>query len=385
MEKQRKDEEKKNNNSSKNDILAYKTPLFNSKTIQSFGVYNGDIGKLNFIDNKNIDLLILPIDTLLNSHNENLKFMSENKNPEVSYYDFVSSYKMVLTSINLQEKWNDYQKHSKGHFFKYLKNLIKETSKKLPQNFIQGIAFFEFSYLEENIGISGCVQLLADMTNYFRNMIKLVDLDNLDLFNKIKTLINGVILKNSVFFEDGTQKTSLDALTVDYPDLLQKLKNEITIRSDFIVLDIEILPIRQKHHEEYIRDRYYIKWLNGYGFKGFTCNNKKFLDINELKPLDYRTVDDDSVFEFINDGVIKDTHLIMEECTLHVDWKNFKITPEIWKKTMHLLKFPKFIRDGIPSVYSTTESDFHSAIYEKKPAPQPISIDNIIQSVQVCF
>jgi len=399
-----------------NKIIAYNKAKFNFKNFKTFAIYNGPVNLISWTPKTAVDILLLPIDkltnTAINSYDQRSATSGNKSYPNSPYTNSPytnSPYSSYQNSpIIFEKNKNDlgiYNRESDTFIFhgvkmiigfiditrfiqKYSKpssfaKLIKHNLKPIVKDFNikpDGIAIFGLPELRLICPEEDCVEFLNHLREYFQNVILIADVDQLNIFKKVRDTIDGVFLKSSIFFPDGNQKTRHDLPTAGYLDYLNELKNEINNKADFMVFDVEVLPPFVGNHKEYIFMHKIIQWLDTKSFLGSIVHSTEMNDPKDVRPLPYLKIADDNVFEYVNSEEITETKKAIEGLVLKLDPYEYPINQQHWNSVLNTVNFPSIIGDRFKNITSVTREDFTDTIYSK-PIPPKVPLIAELQKV----
>jgi len=263
---------------------------------------------------------------------------------------------------------------------KYITKRIKKVMDIRSINWIWGFYFSNLQNLIDKYGIEDCQQFLFIFRKAFPYYAIFTDVKKIDVFEEIRDLIHGVVLYNVVFHQDGKQKSRWEWENMKFQDYIAALRNEISLRTDFVVLDVEVLPPEKNqsfHH--YQRRRYYRRWIMGNNFKGWISFDPDFKSLKCIGPPEFPQVNDFDIYEMCTSTEVTSCRNMILNILPQLDWKDKPLNRSIWRKVLRETDFPSDITDRIPSISNVTQIELSDVLISQPPKPELPPIDDVIE------
>eukprot|EP00833_Pecoramyces_ruminatium_P007726 jgi/Orpsp1_1/1181758/evm.model.c7180000078477.1 len=262
---------------------------------------------------------------------------------------------------------------------KYITKRIKKVMDVCNVNWIWGFYFSNLQNLIDKYGIEDCQQFLL----YFRKNLPyyavFTDITKINVFEEIRDLIHGIILYNVVFHPDGRQKSRWEWDNMKFQDYIAALRNEISLRTDFLVLDVEVLPPEKNqsfHH--YQRRRHFRTWIKGNSFKGWISFDPNFNSIKCIGPPEFPNVNELDIYEMCSSSEVKSCREMIMNLLPQLDWKDKPLNRSIWNKVLREADMPNDITSRIPSITSVTQIELSDVLLYQPPKPEFPPIDDVV-------
>ncbi|ORX80654.1 hypothetical protein BCR32DRAFT_293716 [Anaeromyces robustus] len=263
---------------------------------------------------------------------------------------------------------------------KYITKRIKKIMEVSSINWIWGFYFSNLQSLIDRYGIEDCQQFLLYFKKSFPYYAIFTDVTKLDVFEDIRDLIHGIVLYNVVFHPDGKQKSRWEWDNMKFQDYIATLRNEISLRTDFIVLDIEVLPPEKNqsfHH--YQRRRFYRKWIMGNGFKGWISFDPEFKSLKCIGPPEFPLVNDFDIYEMCSSSDVQSCYKMIMNILPQLNWKDKPLNSSIWRKVLRESNIPREVTHRLPSITSVTQIELSDVLLYQPLKPELPPIDEVIQ------
>ncbi|KAJ3098569.1 hypothetical protein HK100_005074, partial [Physocladia obscura] len=127
-------------------------------------------------------------------------------------------------------------------------------------------------------------------------------------WNELRDQINGIIMTNALLERDGSLKIRSNSARFDFDKQMKLLKNEISLREDFIVLGIEIVEGNLSHQLH----AHIIKFYNSFGFKFWVTKSPTLSLIEDIVPNKLLTVGSDMLEIAMAPAVLRCLKLVEE-------------------------------------------------------------------------
>jgi len=282
--------------------------------------------------------------------------------------------KRILVDIDISEFIRSYSgKITTLTIGKYITKRIRKVMEMSSINWIWGFYFSNLQNLIDKYGIEDCQQFLFYFRKSFPYYAIFTDIKRLDVFEEIRDLIHGIVLYNVVFHPDGKQKSRWEWENMKFQDYIAALRNEISLRADFAVLDVEVLsPEMDQTFHHYQRRRYYRKWIMGNNFKGWISFDPEFKSLKCIGPPEFPLVNDFDLYEMCMSSEVSSCRDLIQELLPELDWKDKPLNRSIWQKVLREADLPREIINRLPSLTSVTQIELSDAlIYCPSPPALP--------------
>jgi len=283
---------------------------------------------------------------------------------DVDISDFIRSYSGKITTLTIG---------------KYIIKRIRKVMEMSSINWIWGFCFSNLQNLIDRYGIEDCQQFLFYFRKAFPFHAIFTDIKKLDVFEEIRDLIHGIILFNVVFHPDGKQKSRWEWENMKFQDYIAVLRNEISIRTDFVVLDVEVLqPEKNQSFHHYQRRRYFRKWIMGNYFKGWISFDPEFKSLKCIGPPEFYLVNDLDIYEMCTSSEVLSCRNLILDILPQLDWKDKPLNRTIWRNVLRETKLPKDITSRIPSIAGVTQIELSDVLISQPPKPESPLIEEVI-------
>ncbi|KAJ3039736.1 hypothetical protein HDV00_011968 [Rhizophlyctis rosea] len=324
--------------------------------------------------------------------------------------------KYLIASIDLNALYTVYDaSRSAGSSFttyamKYLAEGLKEMPCTLAGVLLTGLKPVAETRSSGNSGLVKFVDALRGEKEEGWNVpVVLLDEYGLEMWADVRDKVNGILLENLFFKPDGTEvvrfgynlyrpdRATFDALT-------KKVSLEVSLRIDFVVLDRESLSIPLRTLSAAIIRRY-VQWHRGLSIVGWYTRRevsadgasrrpsiKAFGNFEELCPIGFDELGDDSIFEMATQADIVECRNMVQDIVARM--RATGVTPDgvernIWKGLLHEQSdIPRgWVDDLVPNLF---DKDVGASVIEKtmlkkpKPPDPPsfYTISDVVESMK---
>ncbi|KAJ3197292.1 hypothetical protein HK101_004773 [Irineochytrium annulatum] len=298
------------------------------------------------------------------------------------------SVKYFIAAVNLQELYRSYESSRRlgssftKHVTIFVQNLIAESS--LP---VSGVLM---------LGLGDAVRASSSKGNFVYKLVsalraepefrtgssarRAIYLDEFGAFvwDQIRDDVNGLFFKNIILAEPGGLKPRLERNEFD--EMMNKLKIEITLRSDFMIFGAESVT-QGPDHIDAACIRYSTSWYQWMGFKLWFCHGGADFTrrLDDIRPLRFPKLSADGIFEVaVSDtvqrlkGDVDRTFYILRAENIPA---RVAVGPDLWRALLASSPLPDgaavFFSAVMPYLATATANLFDDALYDRVPPVQP--------------
>jgi len=283
---------------------------------------------------------------------------------DIDIDEFMRSYSGEITTLTVGK-----------HITKRIKKVIDMCS----INWVWGFYFSNLQNLIDKYGMDDCQQFLLYFRKTFPYFAIFTDITKMDVFEDLRDLIHGIVIYNVVFHPDGRQKSRWEWDNMKFQDYIAALRNEISLRTDFVVLDIEVLPLEKNQtFNHYQKRRYYRKWVEGNNFKGWISFNSNFNSIKCISPPEFQSINTFDIYEMCSSSDVQSCRQMILNILPQLSWKDKLLNRNVWNKVLREANMPVEIINRIPSIYDVTQIELSDVLLFQPPKPEFPPIEDVI-------
>ncbi|KAL6600676.1 hypothetical protein LY90DRAFT_233293 [Neocallimastix californiae] len=262
---------------------------------------------------------------------------------------------------------------------KYITKRIKKVIEMCSINWVWGFYFSNLQNLIDKYGMDDCQQFLLYFRKTFPYFAIFTDITKMNVFEDLRDLIHGIIIYNVVFHPDGRQKSRWEWDNMKFQDYIAALRNEISLRTDFVVLDVEVLPLEKNQtFNHYQKRRYYRKWVEGNSFKGWISFNSNFNSIKCVSPPEFSSVNSFDIYEMCSSSDVQTCRQMIMNILPQLNWKDKLLNRNVWSKVLREANIPVEIINRISSIYDVTQIELSDVLLIQPPKPEFPPIEDVI-------
>ncbi|KAJ1551798.1 hypothetical protein HK096_006822 [Nowakowskiella sp. JEL0078] len=320
-----------------------------------------------------IDMLVLPIERLILNNRET---RNSTVDPLIlqQQLQFLNA-RNILGSVDMNEYARRFNQRSSaiisGSFAKYCSKHLDRLFATATPN-LEGLFFNNLEPAVTFLGKKEIVKAIQLISQEWPKLIVILD-DGLFLLEDVRDYINGVTVRNYFLTEQASIRARYGSDKAWIDQQIKRLNFEISIRNDFLVIDVEIINTQISP----ALTRHFIKCLQSSKFVGWTTTSENFANLGDVRPMEYTEVSDDSIFEMCAHPALVNARVMIEQvyrilCTLDVE-----IDSRVWDAALAECKFTPRIQKYMGNLSKVRKSELRTVMCVKRLTPQPPQMSGV--------